>query len=160
MGSNSKRNQIYRAFREVGRAVASVQLLRFISDPSLRRRVTAATNKVESFNNFTDWLAFCNGGVIAENDPAEQEKAVKLTSLLANCVIFHTGPGPHEHRAELQAEGWQFTGEDLTAISPYLTDHIMRFGTYATTELTVRPDAFDPHLDVEFEAEKEVPTMA
>lgn len=67
-------SQIYRAFREVGRAVASVQLLRFISDPSLRRRVTAATNKVESFNNFTDGPAFCNGGVIAENDPVEQER--------------------------------------------------------------------------------------
>ncbi|RSS42266.1 hypothetical protein EF902_21055 [Streptomyces sp. WAC05858] len=116
LGSNSKRNQIYRAFREVGRAVATVQLLRFISDPSLRRRVTAATNKVESFNNFTDWLAFCNGGVIAENDPAEQEKAVKLTSLLANCVIFHTTLDLMNIVREFQAEGWQFTGEDLTAI--------------------------------------------
>ncbi|MEU9056436.1 Tn3 family transposase [Streptomyces sp. NPDC048384] len=160
LGSNSHRNQIYRAFREVGRAVATVQLLKFISDPSLRRRVTAATNKVESFNNFTDWLAFCNGGVIAENDPVEQEKAVKLTSLLANCVIFHTTLDLMNIVRELQAEGWQITGEDLAAISPYLTDHIMRFGTYATTELTVRPDAFDPHLDVEFESEEELPTAA
>lgn len=47
--------------------------------------------------------------------------------------------------------------EDLAAISPYLTDRIMRFGTYATTELTVRPDAFDPNVDVEFEAEEEAP---
>jgi hypothetical protein len=144
----------------VGRAVATVQLLRFISDPSLRRRVTAATNKVESFNNFTDWLAFCNGGVIAENDPVEQEKAVKLTSLLANCVIFHTTPDLMEVVRELQAEGWQITGEDLASISPYLTDHIMRFGAYATTELTVRPDAFDPHLDVEFETEEEALAVA
>jgi hypothetical protein len=61
---------------------------------------------------------------------------------------------------ELQAEGWQITGEDLAAISPYLIDHIMRFGTYATTELTVRPDAFDPHLDVGLEAEEEAPAAA
>ncbi|MFD8966009.1 Tn3 family transposase [Streptomyces sp. NPDC059568] len=61
---------------------------------------------------------------------------------------------------ELQAEGWQITGEDLAAISPYLTDHIMRFGSYATTELTVRPDAFDPHLDVDFDAEEEEPAAA
>nr|WP_189718280.1 hypothetical protein [Streptomyces phaeofaciens] len=54
----------------------------------------------------------------------------------------------------LQAEYWQITGEDLAAISPYLTNQLMRFGTYATTELTVRPNAFDPHLDVEFEAEE------
>ncbi|WP_176743551.1 hypothetical protein [Streptomyces agglomeratus] len=43
---------------------------------------------------------------------------------------------------------------------PDLTDHIMRFGTYTTTELTVRPDAFDPHLDVEFEAEEEAAAAA
>ncbi|MFF7251452.1 hypothetical protein ACFZBU_47255 [Embleya sp. NPDC008237] len=49
---------------------------------------------------------------------------------------------------------------DLASISPYLTDYIMRFGTYATTELTVPPDAFDPHLDVEFDAEEEVPAAA
>ncbi|GAB7102049.1 hypothetical protein JCM4814A_03630 [Streptomyces phaeofaciens JCM 4814] len=78
LGSSSKRNQIYRASRAVGRAVATVQMLRFISDSSLCRRVTQRPpNKVESFNNFTDWLAFCNGGVIADNDPVEQEKAVK-----------------------------------------------------------------------------------
>ncbi|MFG2386010.1 hypothetical protein [Streptomyces avermitilis] len=57
-------------------------------------------------------------------------------------------------------KAYLFTGEDLAAISPYLTDHIMRFGTYTTTELTARPDAFDPHLDVEFETEEEVPAAA
>lgn len=36
----------------------------------------------------------------------------------------------------------------------------MRFGTYATTELTARPDAFDPHLDVNFDAEEEKPAAA
>lgn len=85
---------------------------------------------------------------------------MKLTSLLANCVIFHTTLDLMNIVRELQAEEWQITGEDLAAISPYLTDHIMRFGTYATTELTVRPDAFDPHLDVEFEAEEETSAPA
>jgi TnpA family transposase len=48
------------------------------------------TNKVEAYNGFAAWLRFGNGGVIAENDPAEQEKTIKFNSLLANCVIFHT----------------------------------------------------------------------
>lgn len=86
---------------------------------------------------------------------------MKPTSLLANCVILHTTTLDLMNMVrEFQAEGWEITGEDLAAISPYLTDHIMRFGTYVTTELTVRPDAFDPHLEVEFEAEEEVPAAA
>jgi TnpA family transposase len=46
LSSNSRRNHIYQAFREVGRVIRTVQL-RFLSDAPLRRRVTAATNKVE-----------------------------------------------------------------------------------------------------------------
>ncbi|MEO3795844.1 Tn3 family transposase [Nonomuraea sp. B10E15] len=90
LGSHSRKNEIYRAFREVGRSVRTVALLRFLADPALRRRITAFTNKVEGFNGFSAWLRFGNDGVIADNDPAEQEKMIKCNSLLANCVIFHT----------------------------------------------------------------------
>jgi hypothetical protein len=39
-----------------------------------------------------------------------QEKAVKPTSLLANCVTFHTTPDLMNVVRDLQAEGWQITG--------------------------------------------------
>jgi TnpA family transposase len=35
--SNSRRNEIYRAFLEVGRSVRTVALLRYLADPALRR---------------------------------------------------------------------------------------------------------------------------
>ncbi|MFE4370928.1 Tn3 family transposase [Streptomyces sp. NPDC056835] len=72
--SGSRKNAIYAAFREVGRVIRTVQLLRYLSDAPLRRRVTAATNKVESFNRFSQWIGFGNRGVIADNDPIEQER--------------------------------------------------------------------------------------
>src|SRR3954464_4646615 len=78
--SNSRRNEIYQAFREVGRSVRTVALLRYLADPALRRRVTAATNKVEAYNGFAARLRFGNAGVIADNDPAEQEKITKFNS--------------------------------------------------------------------------------
>lgn len=37
-------NQIYKAFREVGRVMRTMALLRFLADSGLRARVTAATN--------------------------------------------------------------------------------------------------------------------
>ena len=36
------------------------------------------------------------------------------------------------------------TAEDLAQLSPYLTSHILRFGAYATDELHIPPDVFDP----------------
>ncbi|WP_405648423.1 Tn3 family transposase [Streptomyces uncialis] len=89
MRSGSRKNAAYAAFREVGRVNRTVQLLRYLSDAPLRRRVTAATNKVESFNRFPQWIGLGNCGVIADNDPVEQEKAMKFNALLTNAVIFH-----------------------------------------------------------------------
>jgi TnpA family transposase len=36
---DSKKNKIYRAFRELGRAVRTMVLLRYISQPSLRHHI-------------------------------------------------------------------------------------------------------------------------
>jgi hypothetical protein len=36
------------------------------------------------------------------------------------------------------------TAEDLAQLSPYLTSNILRFGAYATDELHIPPDVFDP----------------
>ena len=78
--SNSRKNRIYKVFREVGRSARTVALLRYLADPQLRVRITAATNKVESYNGFAHWLAFGNNGVLADNDPAEQEKLIKFNT--------------------------------------------------------------------------------
>ncbi|MER7841090.1 hypothetical protein ABTY98_35675 [Streptomyces sp. NPDC096040] len=40
--------------------------------------------------------------------------------------------------------------EDLAHISPYLTEHIKRFGEYSTHELGIQPEAYNPKLDVDF----------
>ncbi|MGW2393991.1 Tn3 family transposase [Streptomyces lydicamycinicus] len=150
MRSGSRKNATYAAFREVGRVIRTVQLLRYLSDTPLRRRVTAATNKVESFNRFSQWIGFGNRGVIADNDPIEQEKAMKFNALLTNAVIFHNALDIAEIVRQLLEEGWEIDPEDLAHISPYLTEHINRFGEYSTHELGIQPEAYDPKLDVDF----------
>nr|WP_258017937.1 MULTISPECIES: transposase [Streptomyces] len=85
--AGSRRNATHTMFREVGRVIRTVQLLRFLSAAPLRRRVTAATNKVEAFNGFSQWIGFGNGGVITDNDPVEQEKTAKFHALLTNAVF-------------------------------------------------------------------------
>ncbi|MFB7739744.1 Tn3 family transposase [Streptomyces sp. NPDC056112] len=148
--SGSHKNATYTAFREVGRVIRTVQLLRYLTDAPLRRRVTAATNKVESFNRFSQWVGFGNRGVIVDNDPVEQEKAMKFNALLTNAVIFHNALDIAEIVRQLLEEGWAIDPEDLAHISPYLTEHIKRFGEYSTHELGIEPEAYDPKLDVDF----------
>jgi TnpA family transposase len=151
LSTYSRRNNFYKAFREVGRVIRTVQLLRFLSDPQLRARTTAATNKAESYNNFAAWCRFGNGGVIADNDPDEQEKIVKFSTLLTNCVVFHTTVDMMAVLRDLIAEGWTITAADLAVLSPYLTARIQRFGVYATDEIALTPDAYDARLGVDLD---------
>jgi hypothetical protein len=56
---------------------------------------------------------------------------------------------------QLQAEGHSISPADLAEIAPYATEHLKRFGEYSTDELTLKPDDFDPHLDIDFQALRE-----
>lgn len=149
LSTYSRPNNFCKAFREIGRAVRTVQLLRFLSDAQLRRRTTAETNKVESYNKFSAWCRFGNHGVIAANDPEEQEKILKFSTLLTNTVIFHTTLDMMMVIRELIAEGWTITLEDLAVLSPYLTARIQRFGEYATDEIDLPPEPFDARLELD-----------
>ncbi len=42
----------------------------------MRMEIRGATTKIESFNNFGDWVAF-GGRIITSGDPVEQEKRIK-----------------------------------------------------------------------------------
>ncbi|WP_456154250.1 DUF4158 domain-containing protein [Streptomyces goshikiensis] len=60
---------------------------------------------------------------------------------------------PRRHRRQRPdraGEGWEIDPEDLAHISPYLTEHVNRFGEYSTHELGIQPEAYDPKLNVDF----------
>jgi len=46
LGSESTKNKLYFAFRELGRVIRTLFLLKYLNDPELRRAIHAATNKV------------------------------------------------------------------------------------------------------------------
>ena len=89
-------------------------------------------------NDFVKWLAFGGGGVIAENDRAEQRKIIKYNHLLANCLIFHNVCTMTRALYKLRAEGLPIEPETVAALSPYIRAHISRFGQY-TLDLSRTP---------------------
>jgi hypothetical protein len=101
--SGSHKDARYTAFREVGGVIRAIQLLRYLTDPQMRRRVTAATNKVGVYYGCSEWVRFGSRGVITDNDLVEQEKAVKFNALLSNCLIFHITLDIAQAVRELQA---------------------------------------------------------
>ena len=146
LGTYSKKNRLYQAFRELGVAVRTGFLLRYLGDAELRATIQAATNKSESFNEFVQWLAF-GGGVIAENDRVEQRKVIKYNHLLANCLIFHNAWTMTRVLHQLQVDGVSVDAEAVAALSPYIRTHINRFGRYQL-DLSRIPPAVDYDLPI------------
>jgi len=130
LGNYSRKNRLYRAFRELGRLVRTIFLLEYISSSQLRQKITAATNKVEAYQGFSKWFFFGGERVIASNDPEQQEKMIKYNDLIANAVIFQNVVDLTEVLQQLQTEGYLLDREDVGCLSPYLTSHIKRFGDY------------------------------
>ena len=147
LGNNSRKNRLYRAFRELGRVVRTAFLLKYISDIQLREQITAVTNKVEAYNGFSKWSFFGGEGVIADNDPEEQEKRIKYKDLVANIIIFQNVVDMTRILLELQNEGYKITRDDMAALSPYLTRHIKRFGEYYI-DLENAPQPFESELSL------------
>lgn len=125
----SRKNRLYQAFRELGRVVRTVFLLKYLARLELREQIHAATNKVEAYNEFTQWLGF-GGEEIPDKDPVEIEKRIKYRDLIANTVILQNTVDLTYALRDLAAEGHSIKREDVAALSPYWTEHIKRFGDY------------------------------
>ncbi len=147
LGHDSRKNRLYKAFRELGRVVRTAFLLTYLSDLELRDRITATTNKVEAYNGFAKWLFFDGEGVIADNDPEEQEKLIKYNDLVANAVIFHNVVDQTRILRQLKHEGFAINRADVATLSPYPTGHIKRFGDYIVDADAV-PEPIDPSLPI------------
>jgi TnpA family transposase len=138
LSSYGRNNKLYRAFREVGRVARTLFLLEYISDKALRRRIHASTTKVESFNDFCDWIGF-GGDVLTSGDPVENEKRIKYTTVVADAVMLHNVVDLTAVLVELGKEGYPITRQLLSLLSPYMTAHIQRFGQFVLDADTVAP---------------------
>jgi len=140
LGSESRKNRLYLAARELGNVVRTVFLLEWIGSRELRQEVTANTNKVESYNGFAKWLSF-GGDVIAENEPEEQQKRLRYNDLVASAVILQNTVDMMCALRDMVREGEPIRSEDIEFLSPYPTHNVKRFGNY-TLHLNRAPESW------------------
>jgi TnpA family transposase len=150
LGTNSRKNRLYQAFRELGQVVRTVFLLQYISDRGLRQEITACTNIVEGYHHFLDWLFFGKQGVITENDPQEQEKRLKYLDLVASAVILQNAVDISYAIQSLSAEGQKIERLSLATLSPYLTRHLKRYGDYVV-DLSTTPQPLEGAITLQIE---------
>src|SRR6266571_7019737 len=138
LGHESRKNRLYQAFRELGRVIRTIFLLRYISDIPMREQITKTTNIAERYNQFCQWIRFAVGGLMAENDPEDQQKLVRYTDIIANALMLQNVADLTEALAQLKQRGYPVQSEDVAHLSAYMTEHLQRFGEYT---LKLRPMA-------------------
>jgi TnpA family transposase len=130
LNTYSHKNKLFLAFQELGRVIRTGFLLQYLGDPELRATIQQATNKCESFHHFAKWVAFGNAGIIPTNNRREMRKYIKYNHLLANLLIFANVALLSQALTELVEEGHVIDMEAVAMLSPYITQHIIRFGRY------------------------------
>jgi TnpA family transposase len=130
LGTYNRKSLLYRAFRELGRVERTLFLLRFISSTEVRRVIRAETTKIETYNEFLDWICF-GGPVVKSGDPVEQEKQLKYASLVANAVMLSNVADLTDVLSVMAKDGQPVTATLVASISPYIREHIRRFGRFA-----------------------------
>lgn len=130
LGTASRKNKLYFAFRELGKVIRTLYLMEYIDDPELRRIVQAGTNKSEEWNGFVRWSFFANEGIIAENVRHEQVKIVKYSHLVANMIALYNVQQMTNVLRQMVSEGATLDATMLAGLSPYRNSHINRLGDY------------------------------
>src|SRR5207237_9097299 len=115
----------------------------YTSDTTLLQQIRAETTKVESYHQFTDWIAF-GGPVLRTGDPVEQEKRIKYRDLVANAIMLHNVVDMTNVLVALQQEGVCITPEGASRLSPYLNEHLKRIGQYVL-DMAIRLDTLEPN---------------
>lgn len=144
MMTRSRKNKLYFAFRELGYAVRTIFLLKYIDSLELRQQVHASTNVSEQFNGFLKWSCFGGQGVIKEDSQEDQQKIIKYGHLVVNMICLHNAHQMTGIIQSLRQEGHRIDGDVLKGLSPYRNNHINRYGDYELdVSRAIEPPEFD-----------------
>jgi TnpA family transposase len=143
LNTDSPKNKLYLALRELGRVIRTLFLLEYVSNNQLRREVRAATTKIEAYHGFSKWITFGGDGILKFRDPVENEKIVKYKDLIANAIMLQNVADMTDVLHAMALEGYTVTTEVVATFSPYLREHIKRFGEYVI-DLEATPPPLQP----------------
>jgi TnpA family transposase len=120
---------VYKALLEIGKAIKTQFLCRYLEEEELRIEINESLNVVERLNGIMDFIFYGKLGEISTNIKEDQELAVVCLHLLQVCMVYINTLIIQEILAEPE---WQnaLTSEDKRALTPIIHTHINPYGLF------------------------------
>ena len=119
----------YKAFAELGRAVKTIFLCRYLHSENLRREINEGLNVVEQWNSANDFIFFARRGEMVSNRREDHEISMLALHLLQNCMVYINTLMLQQVLAQPQ---WseRLTPRDLRALTPLIWEHVNPYGRF------------------------------
>jgi TnpA family transposase len=85
---NNVQHPTYKALAELGRAVKTVFLCRYLNSEALRREIHEGLNVVEQWNGANDFVFFAKRGELVSNRHEDHETSMLCLHLLQNSMVY------------------------------------------------------------------------
>jgi TnpA family transposase len=120
---------VYKTLIEIGNAVKTIFLCRYLSSEELRIEINESQNVVERLNGIMDFIFYGKLGEISTNRTKEQALAVSCLHLLQVCMVYINTLIIQEL---LSDPAWanKLTPEDKRALTPLIHAHINPYGLF------------------------------
>ena len=126
---NNVQHPTYKALAELGKAIKTIFLCRYLHSEELRREIQEGLNVIEHWNGATDLVFFARRGEMASNRREEQEISMLALHLIQNCMVYIN---TLMIQRVLTEPDWtqRMLPEDLRALTPLIYSHVTPYGTF------------------------------